>query len=115
MWRNLSKFVLIRFKSFAMPRNGWRCADDHFRSVVLAKILFASPAWWGFANSSDKQRLEAFMRRCVRLSFYRQDDSTVDQLVVDLGDGLIVCCCFIKRSARSSLYFTWTQYSFVQS
>jgi len=59
-----------------------------FRSVVFAKILFASPAWWGFANSSDKERLEAFMRRCVRLSFYRQDDSTVDQLVVDLDDGL---------------------------
>jgi len=29
-----------------------------FKSVVLAKILDASPAWWGFANSSDKQRLE---------------------------------------------------------
>ena len=29
-------------------------------NVVLAKILYASPAWWGFANSSDKQRLEAF-------------------------------------------------------
>jgi len=25
-----------------------------FESVVLAKILYASPAWWGFANSSDK-------------------------------------------------------------
>ena len=47
-----------------------------------------SPAWWGFANSSDKQRLEAFMRRCVRLIIYRQDDSTVDQLVADLVDGL---------------------------
>ena len=60
-----------------------------FRSVVLAKILYASPAWWGFANSSDKQRLEAFMRRCVRLNFYRQDDSTVDQLVADLDDGFV--------------------------
>ena len=60
-----------------------------FRLVVLAKILyFVSPAWWGFANSSDKQRLEAFMRRCIRLNFYRQDDSTVDQLVADLDDGL---------------------------
>jgi len=28
------------------------------------------------------------MRRCVRLNFYRQDDSTVDQLVADLDDGL---------------------------
>jgi len=28
------------------------------------------------------------MRRCVRLIIYRQDDSTVDQLVADLVDGL---------------------------
>jgi len=28
------------------------------------------------------------MRRCVRLNFCRQDDSTVDQLVADLDDGL---------------------------
>ena len=47
-----------------------------------------SPAWWGFANSSDKQRLEAFMRHCVRLNFYRQDDSTADQLIADLDDVL---------------------------
>jgi len=28
--------------------------------VVVAKILYASPAWWGFATISDKQRLESF-------------------------------------------------------
>ena len=55
---------------------------------IQDRLLYASPAWWGFTNSSDKQRLEAFMRLCVRLNFYRQDDSTVDQLVADLDDGL---------------------------
>jgi len=59
-----------------------------FESVVLAKILYASPAWWGFANSSDKERLEAFLRRCIRLQLYRQRDSTVNQLVDDMEDKL---------------------------
>ena len=59
-----------------------------FKSVVLAKILYASPAWWGFANSSDKQRLEAFLRRCIRLHLYRQCDPTVTQLVEDMEDKL---------------------------
>ena len=65
-----------------------------FKSVVLAKTLHASPAWWGgvgwggvgFVNSVDKQRLEAFIRRCARLSLCRQDDAddpTVTQLVDD--------------------------------
>ena len=58
-----------------------------FKSVALAKILYASPAWWGFANSSDKQRLEAFLRRCTRLHFYRQAPS-VTELVEDLEEQL---------------------------
>jgi len=28
------------------------------------------------------------MRHCVRLNFYRQDDSTADQLIADLDDVL---------------------------
>jgi len=59
-----------------------------FKSVVLAKILYASPAWWGFANSSDKQRFEAFLRRCTRLHFYRQEAPTVTELVEDLEEQL---------------------------
>ena len=59
-----------------------------FKSIVLAKTLYASPAWWGFANSSDKDRLEAFLRRCTRLQLYRQYDPTVNQLVEDMEDKL---------------------------
>jgi len=31
-----------------------------YRSVVVAKLQYASSAWWGFTNSSDRQRVEAF-------------------------------------------------------
>ena len=55
---------------------------------MLAKILYASPAWWGFANSSDKERLEASLRRCIRLQLCRQRDPTVNQLVDDMEDKL---------------------------
>ena len=43
---------------------------------------------WDFANSSDKQRLEAFLRRCIRLHLYRQCDPTVTRLVEDIEDKL---------------------------
>jgi len=33
-----------------------------YRTVVLAKLLYASPAWWGFATSSDKQNIEASVK-----------------------------------------------------
>ena len=42
------------------------------------------------------------MRRCVRLNFYRQDDSTVDQLFADVDDGLFAA---VLSSDRHVLRF----------
>ena len=28
-----------------------------YKAVILSKLLYASPAWWGFTNAADKQRL----------------------------------------------------------
>jgi len=53
---------------------------DVERAVVIARLLYASPAWWGYASTSDKQRIEAFIRRGVRLGFYGTDDPTAQQL-----------------------------------
>jgi len=32
-------------------------------------VLYASPAWWGFAIASDKNRLEAFLRRAGKSDY----------------------------------------------
>ena len=34
-----------------------------YKTVILSKLLYASSAWWGFANAADHQRMEAFVRR----------------------------------------------------
>ena len=52
------------------------------------KYLVLNALRHGSHRLTCKQRLEAFMRRCFRFNFYNQDDSTVDQLVADLDDGL---------------------------
>ena len=36
-----------------------------FKTVLLAKILYATPAWWGFTSAADRRRIEAF---CPSLS-----------------------------------------------
>jgi len=62
------------------------CVDalkDIYRAVVLAKLLYASPAWWGFATTTDKQRIEAFVRRGVRRGLYGSNDPTPTQLAED--------------------------------
>jgi hypothetical protein len=34
-----------------------------FRSTAVARLQYASSAWWGFTTESDRQRIDAFIRR----------------------------------------------------
>jgi len=61
---------------------------DIYKSVVIAKLLYASPAWWGFATASDKQRIQAFVRRGVRLQYYGTADPTPTQLAEQADETL---------------------------
>ena len=40
-----------------------------YRSVVLAKLLYASSSWIGFSNATDRQKLQAFLNRSKRTGF----------------------------------------------
>jgi Reverse transcriptase (RNA-dependent DNA polymerase) len=57
-----------------------------FKSVALAKLRYASPAWYGFTNASDRERLEAFLRRAVRSGFLSQSGQTFAELCAE-ADG----------------------------
>jgi len=41
-----------------------------FKATVLSKITYASQFWWGFIGASEKERLEAFLRKASRCNFY---------------------------------------------
>ena len=47
---------------------GGKEINSVFKATTLAKLTYASPAWWGFANSCDKERLEAFLRKAIIIS-----------------------------------------------
>ena len=51
-----------------------------YRSVVVAKLQYASSAWWGFTNSTDRQRVEAFIRRSARCNLAPADLGSFEQL-----------------------------------
>ena len=40
--------------------------DVIYKAVIIAKVLYAIPAWWGYTAASDRQKLDAFIRRGVR-------------------------------------------------
>jgi hypothetical protein len=43
-----------------------------FQATAIAKLAYASPAWWGFASAADRTRIEVFLRRSVHFG-YRAD------------------------------------------
>ena len=51
-----------------------------YRSVVIAKLTYASSPWWGFTTASDRQRLEAFLRHC-RQNLYSTNKPSITQLI----------------------------------
>jgi len=51
-----------------------------FRSVIIAKLTYASSAWWGFATTTDRQRLQAFIRRSLRSRFVPPSLPPLDEL-----------------------------------
>jgi len=82
---NLALYAIEVLRSHGM------CVDalkDIYRAVVLAKLLYASPAWWGFATTTDKQRIEAFVCQGVRLGLYGSSEPTPTQLAEDADERL---------------------------
>ena len=37
-----------------------------FHSVDILRLTYATPAWWGFTTSADRQRIDAVLRRALR-------------------------------------------------
>jgi len=59
-----------------------------YRTVVIAKLTYASSPWWGFTNASDRQRLEGFLRRVRRYGLDPADQPTIVQLIEEAGETL---------------------------
>ena len=56
-----------------------------FNATALAKLRYSSPAWWGFATSAERDRLEAVLRKATRCNFYSKASSSFE-LLCDKAD-----------------------------
>ena len=55
------------------------------RATLVSKLLYASPAWWGFANSETRKRFQAVLDRCCRLGLLPLDFPSFENLVLELS------------------------------
>ena len=44
-----------------------------FSATALAKVQYCSPAWWGFVEGGDKERLQAFISKAKKAKFCSKD------------------------------------------
>ena len=61
-----------------------------FKSTILSRLLYASQAWFGFLNSSEIQRLDAFLNKSKKLSFASVDLPTFRELC-EKNDETLFC------------------------
>ena len=59
-----------------------------YRSVIVAKLLYAASAWYGFSTADDRQRLEAVIRRGIWSGLCATNQLTVRELVDDADESL---------------------------
>ena len=63
-----------------------------FQSVVISKLTYAAPAWWGFSTSADRQRIETFLRGAARSGLW-ESATTAEELVEDADERLFSRYC----------------------
>ena len=62
--------------------------QDVFRSTVLAKITYCTPAWSGTCTAADRAKLDAFLSRCKRLGYCDKSVVAISNIFSNADDSL---------------------------
>ena len=79
-------YALRVLRAHGMPETALQVV---YQAIVMAKVLYAASAWWGFTSASDRQRIEAFVGLAKRCGFCHADQLPVSSLVEDADDIII--------------------------
>ena len=72
-----------------------------FRSVIVAKLMYASPAWSGFLNAAERNRYDGFLKRSKRTGFCPTNLETFTSLCEMADDAFFSA---IKNNTRHVLH-----------
>ena len=65
-----SLYAMRQLKAYGMRND---LIQKVFSATALAKVQYCSPAWWGFVDGGDKERLEAFISKAKTAKFCSKD------------------------------------------
>ena len=59
-----------------------------FYAIVLSRLTYASPAWWGFASQSNRLKLQAVLDKAVRWGYYQRDAPSFAEICAGRDESL---------------------------
>lgn len=59
-----------------------------FKCTVISRLLYASPAWWGYTTANSKNSLAAFLRKAVKFGFYSDQDPDIFAMQIQIERNL---------------------------
>ena len=54
---------------------------DVTQAMLIAKIMYAAPAWWGFLSVAEKDRIESVVKKAKRYGYLPSNFEDVHSLV----------------------------------
>jgi len=80
-----------------------------FKAVVIAKLTYASHAWWGFTTAHDWQKMESVIRRGVRFGYCTTNQAPLSEHVAEADETLFKNILHIKQHVLHQLLPDRTQ------
>jgi len=76
---------------------------DFTQATLIAKIIYAAPAWCKFFNVAEKERIESVIKKAKRYGYLPSDFENVHTLVESMESKLQKCLvqyqpCFVSAS-----------------
>jgi len=59
-----------------------------FQAIVINRLSYAFPAWWGFVSADDRHRLDAFLSRSTKLGYRSNSLATFTSICDDADNQL---------------------------
>jgi len=68
MWLRQTLYTLKVLRAYGVNDSA---ISSVYQAVIISKLIYGSSAWWGFPSLSDRQWIQAFIRRSERSRFTR--------------------------------------------
>src|SRR6218665_1565536 len=56
-------------------------------ATTIGRLMYGSPAWWGYSSERDLNRLDSFIRRAKRIGFLPDDAPSFREMAAQADSG----------------------------